>query len=416
MSSDCNSCPQEMTPIVPSIKPGCIKTCDTAPKILSIDNPAEVVIFHKATIAASLGDDTVVVPENGLYRNVLLEYEANGHVYLYSSDGIPTLLNNGLTSFNDLTDRPSYGGVVMNGNTNIPNVTGDISDLRNDLDDEITLRNGQYTELSDAIGDEEDARIAADAGLAQDIDDEEAARIAADAGKVDKVTGMGLSSNDYTAGDANTVSNLNRAFVTSGEFSNNNTSTVTLQIGSYNPTTSNSYSGTLSMPVASNSSAGVMNSTMYSQFVGMSNNITSILNGAVSISGLSANPTQAELTTAWETETGITGVINGAKINDPDNQKVWTYYTNTDTWYAATNTAQVTISQWTNSSQGTVLGSTNEGQIYAENDGTGSVNGWDALKGRVTTLETNAVSISMTDTDPGEGSPLGANEFIAVYS
>lgn len=415
MSSDCNSCPQEMTPIVPPIGKACNKTCDTSPKILSIDNPAEVVIFHKVMVAASLGDDTVVPPENGLYRNVLLEYEANGHVYLYSSDGIPTLLNNGLTSFNDLTDRPSYGGNVMTGSTNIPDITGDVSEIQTDLGNEVYTRESQYTELTNAIGDEEDARIAADADLAQDIADEEAARIAADAGKVDKVTGMGLSSNDYTASDVNTVSNLNRAFVTGGALSNNNTSTVTLTNSKYNPTTSNVSSETLSMPVASNTTAGVMNSTMYSQFVSMSDNITAILNGAVSISGLSANPTQAELTTAWETETGITGVINGAKINDPDNQKVWTYYTNTNTWYAATNTAQVTISQWTNSSQGTVLGSTNDGQIYAENDGTGSVNGWDTLTGRVTTLETNAVSISMTDTDPGEGAPLSANSFIAVY-
>lgn len=415
MSSDCNSCPQEMTPIVPSIKPGCRKTCDTAPKILSIDNPAEVVIFHKATIAASLGDDTVVVPENGLYRNVLLEYEANGHVYLYSSDGIPTLLNNGLTSFNDLTDRPLYGGVTMTGSTNIPDLTGSVSTLQDNLVNEINLRDGQYITLTDAIDDEEDARIAADSGLAQDIDDEEAARIAADAGKVDKVAGKGLSSNDYTAGDVNTVSNLDRAFVTGGVVSSD-TSTVTVTNSKYNPTTSNVTTEALAMPVASLNNAGIMNAAMYSQFDTISNNITAILNGAVSVSGLPASPSQSDLTTAWETATGITGVINGAKINDSDNQKVWTYYTNTATWYAATNTAQVTISQWTNSAQGTVLGSTNDGQIYAENDGTGSVNGWDTLKGRVTTLETNAVSISMTDTDPGEGSPLGANEFIAVYS
>ena len=414
MSSDCNSCPKEMTPIIPPMGKPCNAGCETSPKILSIDNPAEVIIFHKATIAASLGDDTDIPPENGLYRNVLLEYEANGHVYLYSSDGIPTLLNNGLTSFNDLTDRPLYGGVTMTGSTNIPDVTGDISGLQEDLADEILLRDGQYTELSTAIGDEEDARIAADALLADDIDIEEAARIAADNGKVDKVAGKGLSSNDYTAGDANTVANLNRAFVTGGAVSSD-TSTVTVTNSKYNPTTSNVTTEALSMPVASMSNAGVMNVAMYSQIDTMSNNITAILNGAVSVSGLSASPSQSDLTTAWETETGITGVINGAKINDPDNQKVWTYYTNTSTWYAATNTAQVTISQWTNAAQGTVLGSINDGQIYAENDGTGSVNGWDTLKGRVTTLESNAVTISMTNTDPGEGSPLSANEFIAVY-
>ena len=412
MSSDCNSC-QSTQPLAPKISG---KTCDTSPKILSIDNPPEIVLFHKATIPAAMGDDTVVIPENGLYRNVLLEYEANGHIYMYSSDGIPTLLNAGLTSFNDLSDRPSYGGVEMTGITNIPDVSGDVSSLQNNLASEVTAREAADTALQGAIDDEVGARISADSALAQDIADETAARIAADANKVDKVSGKGLSTNDYTSGDSTTVSNLNRSFVTGGVISSN-TSTATITNSKYNPTTSELTTELLSFPVASADNAGVMNAAMYAALVDASNGVTAVLSGSVSISGISANPSQSDLTTAWEQATGIlTGVINGAKINDPDNQKVWTYYTNTSTWYAATNTAQVTVSQWTNSSLGTVLGSSTDGQIYAEADGTGSVNGWDVLTGRVTTLENSAVSIAMTDTDPGEGSPLAANSFIAVYN
>ena len=223
------------------------------------------------------------------------------------------------------------------------------------------------------------------------------------------------------------------------------------------------------------------------------------MNGSVSVAGLSASPSQSDLTTAWQTATGLTTVINGAKINDSDNQKVWTYYTNTSTWYAATNTTQVTVSQWTNSSAGIVKGSTTAGQIFAESDGTGSVNGWDTLNNTVggqgtaitnlqtalggkeatitagttsqywrgdktwQTLNKGAVGLSnvddtsdstkksnftgsiassdtgfvtggdvydalalkanvsatptiqMTTTDPGEGAPIAANTFIAVY-
>lgn len=411
MGSDCNSC-QPTPPLMPK-KSG--KTCDTSPKILSIDNPPEIILFHKAIIPAAMGDDTVVVPENGMYRNTLLEYEANGHVYMYSSDGIPTLLNNGLTSFNDLSDRPKYGGVEMTGDTSIPDLSTDVSTLQENLNTEIGDREAADTLLSGAIDDEEDARISADAGLAQDIADEEAARISADANKVDKVPGKGLSTNDYTTTDATTVSNLNRAFVTGGAISSTS-STATITNSKYNPTTGDTTSETLSMPVASNNTAGVMNSSMYSQFVSMSDNLTAILNGSVAITGLAASPSQSDLTTAWETATGLVELVNGAKIADIDNQKVWTYYTNTDTWYSATNTAQVTVSQWTNSALGTVMGSSIDGQIFAETNGTGSVNGWDTLKGRVATLEGNSVSISMTDTDPGEGTPLPANSFIAVYS
>lgn len=410
MSSDCNSCQP-----TPPLKPTCPKkTCDLTPKILSIDNPAEIIIFHKVVVPASLGDDTVVPPENGLYKNVLLEYEANGHVYLYSSDGIPTLLNSGLTSFNDLSDRPKYDGVEMTSNTDIPDLTGDVSTLQSDLQDETYNRIDADTAIADDLAQEILDREAADSELSGDIGAEEAARIAADDGKVDKVVGKGLSTNDYTDADAATVTNLDRGYVTGGSVTTN-TSTVTLNNVKFNPTTSEETSQAIALPVASDIESGVMNSAMYSQMQSNANQINAILNGAISIAGLSANVSQVELTDAWTLETGISEVINGAKINDSSNQKIWTYYTNTQEWYAATNTAQVTVSPWSNSTAGIVLGSSTDGQIFAENNGTGSVNGWDTLKGRVTTLETNEVSISLTNTDPGEGVTLAANSFIAVY-
>ena len=407
MSSDCNSCPKN------SPKPSG-KTCDLSPKILSIDNPPEIILFHKAIVPAAMGDDTVVIPENGLYRNVLLEYEANGHVYMYSSDGIPTLLNSGLTSFNDLSDRPLYDGIEMTSSTNIPDWTGTIGAIQSDITTEAATREEEDAILSAAIVDEQSDREAADAILAQDIAEETAARIATGDDKVDKEPGMGLSQNSYTDGDAATVSNLNRDFVT-GSVVASDTSTVTVTNSKYNPSTANGTSEVLSFPVATASVAGIMSPAIYSQIQNTSGAVNAILDGAVSISGLPAAPSQGDLTVAWETATGLSEVINGAKINDPDNQKVWTYYTNTQVWYSATNTAQVTINTWTNSSEGTVLGSNLDGQIFAENNGTGSVNGWDTLKGRVSTLESSEVSISVTNSDPGEGGALAANHFIAVY-
>lgn len=49
------------------------------------------------SIPAVLGDDSVnndVAPKNGLYCNTIVRYEANGNVYLYSKEGIPTLVSN----------------------------------------------------------------------------------------------------------------------------------------------------------------------------------------------------------------------------------------------------------------------------------------------------------------------------------
>lgn len=48
--------------------------------------------FRKVVIPAVTGDDKTgqVIPENGLFTNALVEYEANGALYIYSSDGIFT--------------------------------------------------------------------------------------------------------------------------------------------------------------------------------------------------------------------------------------------------------------------------------------------------------------------------------------
>ena len=50
------------------------------------------------------------------------------------------------------------------------------------------------------------------------------------------------------------------------------------------------------------------------------------------------------------------------------------------------------IGQFANGRLGTIAGSTADGRVAAENDGTGSVNGWSALKSRVTTAEGQIVA------------------------
>lgn len=65
---------------------------DFTKAVITIENPDKVVLFHKVKIPASLGDDETLPPKPGAYCNTLVEYEANGHLYLYSSDGIPTFL------------------------------------------------------------------------------------------------------------------------------------------------------------------------------------------------------------------------------------------------------------------------------------------------------------------------------------
>lgn len=52
----------------------------------------------KTTIPAILGDDSEnseYAPRNGLFANTIVEYEANGAVYVYSGDGIYTRIKDG---------------------------------------------------------------------------------------------------------------------------------------------------------------------------------------------------------------------------------------------------------------------------------------------------------------------------------
>ena len=61
--------------------------------VIEINNPEEqIVLLRKVVIPTSMGTEEQVPAAVGKYRNVVLKYEANNHVYIYSSDGIPTLL------------------------------------------------------------------------------------------------------------------------------------------------------------------------------------------------------------------------------------------------------------------------------------------------------------------------------------
>lgn len=60
--------------------------------VIDINNPETLVLLRKVVIPTSMGTEEQVPAAVGKYHNVVLYYEANKHVYLYSSDGIPTLL------------------------------------------------------------------------------------------------------------------------------------------------------------------------------------------------------------------------------------------------------------------------------------------------------------------------------------
>ena len=321
--------------------------------VVEINNPEEIVLLRKVVIPVSMGDDNDVPPAIGKYRNTILYYEANKHVYLYSSDGIPTYLEAEASQ----------------------EIYNQITALENGLTKETKDRKDADTEL--------DNRLTTVEGI---------------------------------AGTAVQPSDINRVVMTDASVDSTVTSTVQIKESKVNLSTGTASSDNLVLPVASSNQAGVMNSALYNAVSSNSSNISAILGGAVAITGLSASPSQADLTSAWQSETGLTTLINRASIYDVDNSKVWTYYTNDTTWYAAPNSSQVTVSPFTNSTAGTILGSTSNGQIFAENDGTGSVNGWDTLTGAVSTNSGDISDIQLAITDKLIANPVGVGSVVSTPS
>lgn len=74
---------------------------DCCPPVMCNPKKEDCCWVTKVVIAAVLGDDSEtskVKPENGAYTNKIVEYEANGAIYFYSSDGLWTKLGNKLPS------------------------------------------------------------------------------------------------------------------------------------------------------------------------------------------------------------------------------------------------------------------------------------------------------------------------------
>lgn len=412
--------------------------CGMTPEVVEIINEECPVLFHKTTISVDRGDDSPespVAPENGRYKNTLVEYEANGHAYLYSSDGIFTRINAIENNFNKLINRPKYAGEVMTGDTDIPSVedetaariSGDEA-LAEAISQEASERRDADSALQDAINTKQN-RLTPGENITIENDTISAKDTTYSSGTGISITGTVISvdntiatkddlptktsdlTNDGADGTSvyveakdmpvvdssfsdsseNAVQNkiitsaLDRAVMTDLTLGPNpSTTVVQLDATKTNLRSGSSTVSSVPLPVASSTQAGVMNSATFDAVSQNTNNINALLNGAVAIPGLPANPTQAELTTAWKTATGLSTLINRASIYDSTNNRVWTYYTNDTTWHGVSASGgSVTVNQFTNTSLGTIKGSTNTGQVFAENDGTGSVNGWDTLSGTV---------------------------------
>lgn len=95
--------------------------------------------LEKVFLSAALGDDSKdspVAPKNGEYCNAIVVYEANGHIYIYSQEGIPTLVESEGTNVEEIIEqlerRLSQEVLDRQAADNV--LQGEIDDIKNSPD------------------------------------------------------------------------------------------------------------------------------------------------------------------------------------------------------------------------------------------------------------------------------------------
>ena len=154
--------------------------------------------------------------------------------------------------------------------------------------------------------------------------------------------------------------------------------------------------------LANTTTAGLMSHNDYNTIVDLVDRVASLEGTSVRISySDSDTPTAAQIkaaATAYLATRGITNPTdadyNGVSVRVTGTNHLWNYYANLQ---AYRDDGLDTVTTFTNSIAGIIKGAgETDGSIYAENDGTGSVYGWDALKTRVTNTE-NTLSSSLNN-------------------
>lgn len=158
--------------------------------------------------------------------------------------------------------------------------------------------------------------------------------------------------------------------------------------------------------LANDTTAGLMSHTDYQQ---IRDNTSRIENLEAQTTRLlytdNTNPTQAQIQAFVDdylTARGISPITDddyiGIAVVVAGTYHIWRFYENDNIGWK--DDGLDTVSQFSNEIAGIILGKQQDGFVYAENDGTGSVYGWSALKTRVSNVETGLSSHTSNTSNP----------------
>lgn len=168
-----------------------------------------------------------------------------------------------------------------------------------------------------------------------------------------------------------------------------NSSTITMEYIRINGNEQN-----VALPVVNTANAGILNANDYKFFQEYDARIRAVegVSKIYLVELPSDNPSSQQITLAYTSQwpDAPNPPLEGTVVVDPARDNLsYRWNTQSNTWYKI---SEVTINQFTNTTLGTIKGSTSDGEVQANSDGTGSVTGWDTVKANITTLQENALS------------------------
>ena len=168
-----------------------------------------------------------------------------------------------------------------------------------------------------------------------------------------------------------------------------NSSTVVVEFDRINDNAQN-----VALPVVNTTNAGILNANDYKFFQEYDARIRAVEGVSkiylVELPG--DNPSSQQITLAYTSQwaDAPNPPLEGTVVVDPArNNLSYRWNTQSNTWYKI---SEVAINQFTNTTLGTIKGSTSDGEVQANSDGTGSVTGWDTVKANITTLQENSLA------------------------
>ena len=146
----------------------------------------------------------------------------------------------------------------------------------------------------------------------------------------------------------------------------------------------------VALPVVNTTNAGILNVNDYKFFQEYDARLRAVegISKIYLVELPSDNPSSQQITSAYTSQwpDAPNPPLEGTVVVDPArNNLSYRWNTQSSTWYKI---SEVAIQQFTNTTLGTIKGSTQDGEVQANADGTGSVTGWDTIKGNINALTT----------------------------